>query len=324
MGKVTQLVDSPQFRAGLICGLIAVAALLALGALAKPSRRPAIAGVPIAAAGIVALRGIGPWKGALEVPDLAFFGIAVLALGGGCAQALNSRTRLNPLTVAGLCAPGGMILGVALDGVTTHWAAIAVAVGTPTLAALASDCDDFHRRRAFGPAFMVVTFAGIYATVPDTEGARALLGAALPLLVLVIPRPLMTLGASGTAALLGLAFTVAAIEGAPRPGSIVGALGCVGMLAGDPIGRRVLPELRNRDGHDPASLFRNMIVALALQTAVVTWASRVAGFDKHAPIAAAVLLVGVGASIWAAAALPKPPLPIRGARHEMPPSRRAR
>ena len=64
------------------------------------------------------------------------------------------------------------------------WARTLVTVAVAAGATLVTEFDDTWRRDAIGVTLFVVTAAGVYATVPDTELVGAVLGASLPLLLL--------------------------------------------------------------------------------------------------------------------------------------------
>ncbi|HUG84210.1 MAG TPA: hypothetical protein VMM13_06575, partial [Euzebya sp.] len=71
---------------------------------------------------------------------------------------------------------------------------------------------------------LLITLFGIFATVPDTELAIVALAAAVPIAVVPQVR-------AGGAASLAIVMVIAASGGVPRTASLVGALGCVGVLA---------------------------------------------------------------------------------------------
>ena len=308
MGKITLLTDARQFRVGLVCGLDGIAAVFVLGATRTFGRRPAVAGTACAVAALAVLQGWGPWGPALRLPQPAMIAVALLAVGGIGTQVLRPGNRLT--TGMAMLVPGGVLLGLALADRAPAWAAIAAAFTVVVGGGLAADLDHFHRRRSLGPLLFVVTVAGVYLTVPDTEGARALLGATIPLLLLVVPKPTATLGAAGIGACFGILAWIAVIEGIARPGAVVGALGCLGLFVAEPLARRVVPGLRERDGHGPTDHLRNTAVAFVLQTVVVVWASRVAGFAHDALPATFALIPALGAGMLLSRYIPAPPLPV--------------
>lgn len=311
MGKVTQLLDTWQFRDGLLVGCIAVALVLLLAAFMGQGGRPAIAGSVTAVGTLAALQGFGPFRGALTLPNPNLVAIALLGAGGLVVQLVSARRAVHPLAQLAALLPGGAAFAYAFRDAHPSWVPIALAIAAPAITVAVIDLDAFHRRRAFGPAMILVTAMGIYVTVPDTEGSRVLVGALLPLIAVVLPRPAATLGATGSALLVGLLLSVTAIEGAPRPGAIVGGLASFGLLVMEPIARRVLPELKGRDGHDPQGYLRNTIVAVGYQFVVVAWASRVAGLSVSAVRASFIAAVGLLAALFLSPKLPRPPLPER-------------
>ena len=309
MGKVTDLTQSAQFETGLIFGCLAVAVTLLIATVARRETRPAIAGIGTAVAALAALQGWGPFTAALHLDTDVVVGIGALAAGGLAIQVFDRNARYLPPVHALLLAPGGAALGWAFRDARPTWVPVAIGLAAPIFAVTTIDLDRFHRRRGFGPAMMIITICGVYVTVPDTEGSRALVGAALPLIALVLPRPLATLGAMGSAAMVGVVLAVAATEGAPRPGAIVGAFAGFGFLVIEPVARRIMPELKGRDGHDPTDHFRNTTLAVVLQGFIVAWATRVAGMSREVLPALLTAMVGVVAGLWTSARLPRPPLP---------------
>lgn len=125
---------------------------------------------------------------------------------------------------------------------------------------------------------------GIWLTVPDTNEARVLLGASIPLALATLSGMEGRLTWAGSFALSGLVSWVAATGGEGRHASIVGAWACLGILLVLPIAMR----LRDRP-MDPrrATLFIGHGV-------LVIVASRIVGlWEGGAPAAMAMLVVGV-------------------------------
>jgi hypothetical protein len=307
VGKFTLLTEASQFRTGLVCGLVAMAVVFVVAAARMFGPRPAVAGLAFCTAALAVLQGWGPWKPAHALPNDALIAIAVLAVGGIGVQVL--RPGRNLATSTGLFVPGGVLLALSLPERTPLWASMACAVAVVAGSALGAELDHYHRRRSLGPMLLLVSVVGVYLTVPDTEGARALVGAAIPLVLVVLPRPAATLGAAGLGASLGVLGWITVVEGLPRPGSIVGGLGCFGLFVAEPLARRYVPGLRERDGHGPFDHWRNTAVATGVQAVVVLWASRVAGFAHDAVPAAFALVPAFGAGMLLSRLIPAPPLP---------------
>jgi hypothetical protein len=177
-------------------------------------------------------------------------------------------------------------------------------------AALAS----FDRRwRELGllPALLAVTAAGIWATVPDVEAALVVLGATLPLTLLGRPGPLAgraagpgpaAFGVAGSAAVAGVLVWTVASGGAARPGSLVGGLACLGLLAVEPAVRLLDP--RRRSPLDPLERRPGLaLAALAVQLVLVAVAARVAGRPQGAATALALAALELGLALAAGVAL---------------------
>jgi hypothetical protein len=196
------------------------------------------------------------------------------------------------------------------------WIAVASGVGGALLAGF----DRRWRRHGLATPLLAVSAVGVYATVPDVEAALVLVGAALPLTLLGWPGPLApggvggprrrdgpaqpppSLGVAGslaTAALL--AWTVAA-GGAGRPGSAVGGLACLGVLAVEPLARLLDPRHRS-------ALARPRVAwtALAAHLVLVAVAARVVGRTETVaaalPLAGLALAAALGVALAAAASV---------------------
>lgn len=134
---------------------------------------------------------------------------------------------------------------------------------------------------------LAITAFGIWVTVPETEAARALLGASLPMAFGTL-RPLggARFGHAGAFALAGLLVWVVATGGEARPASVVGGWACIGAFA-------VLPHLK------PAPVWfvtKRRIVTVLLHGLLVLIASRIIGLWESGGVALlAVVVVGVAA-----------------------------
>jgi hypothetical protein len=147
------------------------------------------------------------------------------------------------------------------------------------------------------PLLWIVTLGGVYVTVPDTELAIVAFGACVPVLLWAAVAgptrradgggPVAVLEGVLAAAALMAVLVIAASGGIPRPASLIGSLGCLGVLivpgfAG--AGRRHL-----RDARDAGPV-------LLLHVVVVLVASRIAGLQADVPFAVAVVGAGVVAT----------------------------
>jgi hypothetical protein len=135
---------------------------------------------------------------------------------------------------------------------------------------------------------------GVYFTVPDTEQARGLVGALLPVaaVALVSRRSSESVGPSVSVALVAW---VGLVGGVARPGSVVGAISCLGVLALGSLVRRPTP-----------------VRLAAVHAVVVVLASRVAGLRQSAwtALAIAVPIMVIAALVLVAGErgrMPDPP-----------------
>jgi hypothetical protein len=218
------------------------------------------------------------------------------------------RRRDRPPAVAGLALATAAAAGYVLTGAPAApgppWWLLAVA--TAAVAAALAGFDRRWRRPALAPALLAVTAAGIWATVPDVEAALVLLGAAVPMALLGWPSPLAGraagpppgYGVAGSVAVAAVLVWAVATGGAARPGSVVGGLACLGLLAVEPAARWLDP--RRRGPLDPVERRPGLAwAALAAQLALVALASRVVGRLESA--ATALLLAGIGLGLAVAA-----------------------
>jgi hypothetical protein len=167
-------------------------------------------------------------------------------------------------------------------------------VGTIVLGgACVASFDARHSARGLGPPLFALATAGVYFTVPDTEHALVLIGAALPLALSSWPVPLTRLGSGGAYAATGLLAWTAATDGVARPASIVGGMASLGLLLAEPVGRAIgRPGLRpgarpSPIDHLPKTRLAALWIGVA-QLCIVLITSRVAGLRGQ--LASAVLI----------------------------------
>jgi hypothetical protein len=97
-----------------------------------------------------------------------------------------------------LAVPGALLLarGVISDP-DVAWVGPLVAMATVGGGLVLAEFDRRWSGLGAAPLLLAITAAGIYGTVPDTEEALALLGAALPLVLLGWPLTFASLGMGG-------------------------------------------------------------------------------------------------------------------------------
>ena len=334
MNQITTLMDFWEFQSGWALGWLALPVVVLLGwstqARRHGRRSPyGLVGIAWVVGSLVALAG---WSGHDPVLGTAGFGeiptqlLVGLAL-SAVAVELAFRTP-NPKVIGCILGiPGAVLVGTASDFPGPSWTAPLVVVTTLVGGPLAADVDRRAARLGLGPVLWMITVIGVYATVPDTELVRPLVGVAIPLAIAGWPLRAARLGAGGAAAATGLLIWVAGLDGYGRPGSIVGAAGALGLLLVEPPGRlalkgRVRPLARRIGVKGFVAAF------IGAHIVVVFWATRVAGMAETGVPAAALLLPGllVGAALGGFLGLSKRLRPDRtwfGPRRNRSASRRA-
>jgi hypothetical protein len=168
--------------------------------------------------------------------------------------------------------PGAALVGYAVHDNTAAptWVPILVGVASGVAAVTVVDFEEAQPRLV--GICLFIAAAGVYATIPDTDYAIPLVGAAaVSALFGLVPNA--SPAPAGSAAALGFLMWSVGFGGWTRPGAVVGGVACVGVLALGPLLRVVRPHAL-------------AIVAVQLGLVVVT--SRVAGLRESAAAAAAI------------------------------------
>jgi hypothetical protein len=288
LGPIRLLVSSHQFRTGLVAGLVAALAVCVGASLAK--RRPlTLAGLAFVGAGYVALARSGHVAQHRHVP-------LVLLAGAALAFVLTELARLirpAPWFIAFAAAPGAIVTAGALVGVP-GWIRVAVAAFGAIGGACLGEFDELHRLQGISPLMWLITVGAVYSTVPDTEAARAIIGVAVPVALLGWPALYGRFGTGGAAASACMLGWVIGQGGAGRPGSVVGALGTIGLFALEPFVRGVRTNGRTPSGasSDTRRAFE-LVPLVAAHLAVALAAARWAGLAHAAGTATLRLLIVV-------------------------------
>jgi hypothetical protein len=177
------------------------------------------------------------------------------------------------------------------------WLVVVVAAA----AGMVVDFDRVFRRAAVGPPFLFITMVGVVVTVPDTELPLGLAAAALPVAIAGFPLRMLSLGPGGAAA-VGLIGYVAADAGMSRPGAVVGAIGALGLMLAEPIGRWLSRRSPTALQDLAASGVRGVLILGAIHALLVVGLTRFAGLRSEILTAAlfAVPFLAVGAILAAA------------------------
>ncbi|MET0901890.1 MAG: hypothetical protein ABWZ52_01500 [Acidimicrobiales bacterium] len=276
---------------GLAAGALAAVVLCVAAALARRSGRTGP--VPGAGLGVVvaAMWAITRTRAVPVDVVLAVAGIAVIS-------ALPPVQRRLVATTA-LALPFAVIL--ALVASSFLWVRILFVAAASLGAAAAGRTDACEGWSDLGPALYAMAAAGVFAAVPDTEEAAALLGAAVAVGALGWPIGAARLGHAGAASATALLVWVVAVGGRGRPPSIVGGVACLGLLLAAPIGAAIRDRWpRGRRGRVPP------IPGLAVHALAVLVASRGAGILDELTPAVLLSLISLAIAVAGATRLTPP------------------
>jgi hypothetical protein len=289
------LVQDDGFRTGLAIGatallLIVLGRVVAVWAGWRRGEPLPLAGIALPAAGLLALQDLDLGAG---ISDRLVVGIVFLVLGPLLARLGGFGSSLPVVALATV--PGAAVLASAASLENdVGWVPPVVFVAVVVGGTLATDFDRVNARAGLGPVLMAVSVLAMYTAVPDTEEAAAVAGASLPLALSGAPIPVASLGAAGAPASVGLLVWVAAVGGRARPGSVVGAAACLGVLLVEPIVRRVRANRRPTSPSRPVSVRAVLLVVLDLGLVAVT--SRVAGLETSGAVSLSISLVALAAA----------------------------
>jgi hypothetical protein len=274
-----------ELTLGLAAGAVAALVVWVVALVAHESGRPGpvpIGGLAVAAAGLWTISGVR------SLPP----GVAVAVAGVGVVG-LVPVARRSVAIGAVLAAPFAMYLAV--EASETTWIRGAVVVGASLGAAVVAATDGRQHWSDLTPALYALSVAGVFAAVPDTEEAAALLGVAVAIAVLGWPSGIASLGRVGAGSATALLVWVVAVGGRGRPPSIVGGLACLGILVAVPGG-----EWLSRRWSCRRRARRSAVACLVVHTGAVLIASRGAGIRDE--MGSAVVLSVVALAIAAAGA----------------------
>jgi hypothetical protein len=135
-------------------------------------------------------------------------------------------------------------------------------------------------QEVLGPMVAISAF-GIWATVPDTEAARVLLGVSLPMALGTVRPVRAAITYAGAFPLVAIMVWATAVGGEGRPASIIGGWACLGALIILPLYRR---SLRSWVESRP-------LVAVLFHAVLVGVASRIIGLWESVWLAIVAVLV---------------------------------
>jgi hypothetical protein len=309
------VLSARSFALGLLWGGLAV---LLSPPLARFTRRNLVdmGGLAFGLAAFLALRG---WGGSAVAPWGTAVALAVLVAGGHAINHLELRmsARVPRAAIAPLLAlaPGAVLLAITVPIKDPAWVPYAIAFTVPVVGGLLHDFDRVHSARSAPFLLLFISVLGAYLTVPSTDLMLVLLGVSVTLALLSFPQPLASFGPAGSAAVAGVFCWIAVVEAGSQPGSAVGAIGALGLMLAEPIGRRFRKKLtgtgktshrRRRRTRDLAARFGDkwiMVVGTSAvcQLALALYASRVAGLEQTVFMALLSLTPALTVAVFAVA-----------------------
>jgi hypothetical protein len=300
---------------GVVAGIVAVGFAFTVttagGRRGSGRRLPAAVGLPITVAALAAM-GVSRALTASVVVGLT--GItAAAALAGGWPGGRRV------LAVAGLLLTVPFAWLLAVDASSVVWVQ-AVVTGAATAGPVAAARTDVDLRpTGLTPALYAVSAAGVFAAVPNTEEAAALLGASVPAALAGWPLGRARLGRVGAAGAAALLIWVTADGSLGREPAVVGGVACLGLLATVPAGHWLATYLQLRRWAPRDVLIGGPLPTLVVHAVVVGVASRVAGASSElrvaVPLATATVVFSLLVSTVLAAhrgdePLDRPPQPL--------------
>ena len=210
-------------------------------------------------------------------------GVSSLALGGWLARPPHDTVRV---LFGWAVLVGGAVLialrgGLPDIGWVTVLAPLLILGGGAALAAWSAKLP----QEVLGPMVAISAF-GIWATVPDTEAARAMLGVSLPMALGTVRPIRAALTSAGAFPVVALLVWATAAGGEGRPASIIGGWACLGALVILPLYKR---PIRGWIEARP-------LVVVLFHAVLVGVASRIIGLWESVGLAIiAVLALGVAA-----------------------------
>lgn len=281
-------------------GAALLACLVGAGWRRRRGQDPPDAGLALVAAGVLALLVLRQASVRLVA------GLTLLALAGLRPPPTWSLARPLVRGVRVVLALAGsalvMLATIPAGAAVPPWPVPAVVVGLVGMAGLlVADFDRHQRPGQLILPLLVLSAAGIWATVPDVEAALPILGAVLPLALLGWPVRLAgdragVLGAPGALASGALLAWAVVTGGAGRGGSIVGGLAALGVLGVVPVVRRL--EARHGRARGPGSEQAAAPWAmLAGQLFLVAMASWVVGRQETIARALPLAVIELGVAV---------------------------
>ena len=307
---LADLGGSDGFRTALAISGLGVALVALIGLTIRSLRPVPLGGLPFIGAGAWVL------SQQFRMPAAVVVGMAALVVAAMIGRGLWDRM------IASI--PGAYLIATMGDW-SQEVPLIALTVAVAAVAALVADFDfgerDHTERhivsgyRTVGTVMLAMTVCGLVITVPDTERALVLLGAAAPVALLGPPLRLASLGPTGAAA-VGLVAWTAGLAWPARPGATIGTLAAFGLFLVEPLGRRLAARSGRRSSISLLTTggLAGAVTVTAIHGTLVIGGSRFAGLLQGvvAPLVVALVILALATLVAAAPAplatdQPKPP-----------------
>lgn len=293
-----------EFLRGLPAGVAAVGIALIAEAVAGRLRSHAyhapVVGLPLAVAALlVIVPSRAPTAGVL----VGLIGVTAAATMAVSWPRVDHRAQgVRSLVLA---APFAWLL--AIDASSVGWVRGVVVVAGTVGPVAATRTDIQWGPTGITPTLYAVSVAGVFAAVPNTKAAAALLGASVPATAVAWPLGRSRLGGPGAASATALLVWIAAVGSLGREPAIFGAVACLGLLVTLPAGRWLADRWMSPRWPTPGRAFVGPLPALVLHTGLVAVASRVAGISSELRVAAPVATATVLAALVASTVLQRGP-----------------
>jgi hypothetical protein len=286
---VSQLFSSSQFHVGITAGLLASVAGRAVDALLGLRRRLQPVGGLLLGAALATAVGIS-----VGIPGVVAVDLAILTVAAGTAELLGTGV----LSMVAIAVVPAIVL---TNQVPVHGTLPRLAVASMVVVRgpLVGEAGERWPDAGLPFAGIAISTGGIWACVPDTEAARAALGAALAGAFIAFPGGRLRVGrAGGLLVCASLAWVVGA--GAHgRPASAIGAAACLGLLVAGPLGA-IIGRIWGASAESlsiPAAVIGHLIVVGVASR----WAGLLHSSRRAAVIATADLAIATAAvafAIW--------------------------
>ena len=286
---VAQLFSSSQFHAGITAGLLASVAGRAIDAVLPRWRRiQAIGGVLLGTA-LASAVGIS-----VGMPGVVAVDLAILTVAAAIAELFGS----GALSMVAIALVPTIVL---TNQVPVHGTLPRLAVASMVVAGGPLVGEAGERWPGAGLPFVgiAISTGGIWACVPDTEAARAALGAALAGAFIAFPMGRLRVGRAGGVLVCASLAWVVGVGAHGRPASAMGAAACLGLLVAAPLGAIIARAwgASARSLSIPAAVIGHLsVVGVASR-----WAGLLHSSRRAAVIAAADLVIAIAAvafAIW--------------------------